>query len=152
MTTQTKAPTTTTASEDASKGELQESGRSADGKFLPGVSGNPNGRPKGKKNIITTLKQDLEIAIRENLTAEDVQNVVNAMLAEALNGNVGAGKLILDKVLSNARETEDEKETGGGLKVVIENATFEALNQSGPTVIDVKPEEISDEQSKQSEP
>lgn len=140
----TAAPMTTTDTTTDSKGELQESGRSADGTFLPGKSGNPAGRPKGKKNRITVLKQDLEIAIRENLSTKDIQAVVKSMLAEALDGNVGAGKLLLDKVLSNAREAEDEKELGGGLKIVIENATFDALTQN-PTIIEAKAEEITDE-------
>ena len=145
--TATKAKATTTDITDASKGELPESGRSADGKFLPGVSGNPKGRPKGKKNVITTLKQDMEIALRENLTVEDVQNVVKSMLAEALKGNVGAGKLILDKVMSNAKESEDEKESSGGLKVVIENATFEALAQN-QNVIEAEAEVIENVERK----
>lgn len=118
--------------------------RDENGKFLKGVSGNPAGRPKGRKNVITTLKQDLEIAIRENLTVADVQNVVKSMLAEALNGNVGAGKLILDKVLSNAREADDEKEQGGGLKIVIEHANIDALQHTNHT-IEAKAEEIKDE-------
>lgn len=118
--------------------------RDESGKFLKGVSGNPAGRPKGRKNVITTLKQDLEIAIRENLTVADVQNVVKSMLAEALNGNVGAGKLILDKVLSNAKEADDEKEQGGGLKIVIEHANIDALSRTNHT-IEAKAEEIKDE-------
>lgn len=120
------------------------------GQFPKGVSGNPLGRPKGKKNIITTLKQDLEIAIRENLSVQDVQNVVKSMLAEALNGNVGAGKLILDKVLSNAKEAEEDKEMGGGLKIIIEHATIDALQHSS-NVIEAKAEEIENEQSEQPE-
>lgn len=117
--------------------------RSEDGKFLPGVSGNPKGRPKGRKNVITELKQDLEIAIRSNLTQEDVEGVVKSMLAEALNGNVGAGKLILDKVLSNAKDQDDAQDHAGGLRIVIENATVEALATS-TTIIDSTSEEVSE--------
>ena len=137
----TKAQTTITASTDESS-QLPAT-RGKDGTFLPGISGNPKGRPKGKKNQITELKQDLEIALRENLSAEDVQNVVRAMLAAALEGNVGAGKLILDKVMSNAREAEDAQESGGGLKIVIENATLDVL-QSNQTLIEGESEEITE--------
>lgn len=139
----TKAKTITTPSTEESKQspETQDKPvvRAPDGQFLPGVSGNPNGRPKGKKNLITTLKQDLEIALREGLSVSDVQAVVKSMLAEALNGNVGAGKLILDKVMSNARIEEDEKDSSGGLRIIIENATLDVLQQNH-NVIDVKPE------------
>jgi len=115
--------------------------RDEKGRFVAGASGNPEGRPKGRKNLISMMKQDLEIAIRENLTEADVHNVVKSMLAEALKGNVGAGKLILDKVMSNAKEAEDEKDTSGGLKIVIENATLDILQENN-RIIDVKAEEV----------
>jgi hypothetical protein len=135
----TKAQTTTTASTVESS--LPSETRGKDGKFLPGKSGNPNGRPKGRKNQITVLKQDLEIAIRERMDPEKVQAVVDSMFAEALNGNVGAGKLILDKIMSNAKEAEEEKDTGGGLKIVIEQANIDSLAKSD-NIIDIKPEVI----------
>jgi len=117
--------------------------RDPGGKFVKGVSGNPNGRPRGKKNLITNLKQDLEIAVRENMSPERVKAVVDAMFQAALEGNVGAGKLILDKVLSNAREAEDEKDTSTGLKIIIERASLDILPQTN--VIDVTAEEVSNE-------
>lgn len=134
-------PTTTDTETDPQA--LQET-RAKDGKFLPGVSGNPKGRPKGKKNQITELKQDMEIAIRENLSPDAIRAVVASMLAAALDGNVGAGKLILDKVMSNAREADDAQDSSGGLKIIIENATMDVL-QNNQNVIDVKAEEINDE-------
>lgn len=143
-----QSQTTTDISDSESKSVET---RGEDGRFLPGVSGNPAGRPKGRKNLLTVLKQDLEIAIRKNLCQQDIQNVVNAMLQQALDGNVGAGKLILDKVLSNAKEGEDEKESGGALKVIIEHANFEAMQHS-TNVIESKAEELQDEQREQSGP
>lgn len=122
------------------KGEL----RAKDGTFLPGKSGNPNGRPKGRKNQLTVLKQDLEIALREGLDPHKIKAVVDSMVELALQGNVGAGKLILDKVVSNARESEDEKETSGGLKIIIEHANVDVTNENR-NIIDVTPEEISNE-------
>lgn len=134
-------PTTTDTETDPQA--LAET-RAKDGKFLPGVSGNPKGRPKGKKNQITELKQDMEIAIRENLSPDAIKAVVASMLAAALDGNVGAGKLILDKVMSNARDADDAQDSSGGLKIIIENATMDVL-QNNQNVIDVTAEEISDE-------
>lgn len=130
--------TTTNIAEESS--QLPET-RDANGRFVAGVSGNPNGRPKGRKNVITALKQDMEIALRENLSIEDIKGVVQSMLAEALNGNVGAGKLILDKVMSSAKETEDAKETGGGLKIIIEHASIDAL-QKDTNIIEAIAEEV----------
>jgi hypothetical protein len=137
----TKAPTTTTNSTEESKKSPVT--RDEKGRFVAGTSGNPNGRPKGRKNVITELKQDMEIALRENLSVEEIQGVVRAMLAEALNGNVGAGKLILDKVLSSAKETDDAKETGGGLKVVIEHATIDSF-QKDSNIIEAIAEEVTE--------
>ena len=140
--------TTTAIAEESSQSPAT---RDDKGRFVAGVSGNPNGRPKGRKNVITELKQDMEIALRENLSAEDIKGVIQSMLAEALNGNVGAGKLILDKVLSNARDTEDAKEQEGGMKVIIEHAIIDSLHSS-TNIIDSKAEEISNEQREQPEP
>jgi hypothetical protein len=121
--------------------------RGEDGKFLPGVSGNPNGRPKGKKNEITELKQDLELAVRKNINSHQVQGIVSAMVEKAMDGNVGAAKLILDKVLTNARETEEIQDSGGGLKIIIENAQLDVLQQNH-SVIDAIAEEVTHEQEK----
>ena len=127
-------------------GEAEETrviARDENGRWLKGESGNLNGRPKGRKNVITELKQDLEIALRENLTVSDVQDVVAAMLLKALEGNVGAAKLILDKVMSNAREAEDVQDTSGGLKIIIENATLTNLQDTRNVPIDVTPTEVT---------
>ena len=104
------------------EGEIQT--RDPAGRFLPGVSGNPNGRPPTKKNQITNLKQDLEIAIRKHVRAEDIKAIVDKMVRLAVEeGSVGAAKLILDKTVSNAKEADEEKGDTGGIRVVIENVT-----------------------------
>ena len=83
----------------------------------------------------------MEIALRENLSVEDIKGVIQSMLAEALNGNVGAGKLILDKVLSSAKSEDDATEKSGGLKIVIEHANIDAL-QRDTNVIEAIAEEV----------
>jgi hypothetical protein len=140
--TVTDQKTTTTDLSPESSQSLET--RDEKGRFVAGVSGNPNGRPKGRKNVITALKQDMEIALRENLSVEDIKGVIQSMLAEALNGNVGAGKLILDKVLSGAKTEEDVKETGGGLKIIIEHANIDSFQKDGNTIIDAIAEEVTE--------
>ena len=98
--------------------------RNPDGTFVKGVSGNPAGRPPSKRNQITTLKQDLEIAIRQNVKPHQIHAIVDKMIDLAINeGSVGAAKLILDKTVSNAKDDEEVKHDGGGVRVIIENVT-----------------------------
>lgn len=137
----TPAETTTTTPMSCDSQQQSVPQRDAQGRFVKGSSGNYAGRPKGKKNELTELKQDLEIAVRKNLTSNKISSIVDAMIQKALEGNVGAAKVILDKVVSNAKEIEDAQESGGGLKIVIENATLDVLQQNNK-VIDLTAEEI----------
>lgn len=102
---------------------MGEVARNPDGTFPTGVSGNPKGRPPSKRNQITNLKQDLEIAIRQNVRPAQIQAIVDKMVELAQDGSVGAAKLILDKTVSNAKDIEEVKADGGGVRVIIENVT-----------------------------
>lgn len=104
--------------------------RNADGTFPAGVSGNPLGRPKGKKNELTELKQDLEIAVRKSLPVHRIKGIVEKVAQMAEEGNLRAAKLILDKVISNAKDVDDVDNKGvGGITIRIENATFAAKRE-----------------------
>lgn len=108
--------------------------RKDDGTFQKGVSGNPAGRPKGSKNEIIELKQRLEVAVRKNLTAEKIGRIVDKMVELAEKGNVGAAKLLLDKTVSNARDSDDIDNKGaGGITIRIENATFAKQREQSPS-------------------
>ena len=124
------------------EGEMAK--RAPDGTFLPGVSGNPKGRPPSKKNQLTNLKQDLEIAIRRNVSATDVQEIVQSMIDLAKEGSVGAAKLILDKTVSNAKDAEHTEEAGGGIRVVVENVTIGRDNSKTIDAEDGEYTEIED--------
>lgn len=101
--------------------------RSPDGKFLPGKSGNPRGRPKGTKNRITELREEMELALREGLNPDVLKAVLASMVTEALEGNVTAAKLILDKVMENAKSREDVTEENPEIIININNLTKEDL-------------------------
>lgn len=104
--------------------------RNADGTFPAGISGNPLGRPKGRKNELTELKMDLEIAVRKTLPLHRIKNIVEKVAAMAEEGNLRAAKLILDKVISNAKDVDDVDNKGvGGITIRIENATFAAKRE-----------------------
>ncbi len=119
-----------------SSGAKKKDGRANNGRWVKGQSGNPAGRPKGSKNRIVAMKQDLELAIRENITSGEVRKIVNAMIAEAQDGNVSAAKLILDKVMSNAKVDEDITESQGGISINIKNLTVDSIKEVEGEVID----------------
>lgn len=109
--------------------------RNDKGQFIKGQSGNAQGRPKGSKNRIAEMKLELEEAIRSNLQTGQITAVVQSMVAEALNGNVSAGKLILDKVMSNAKAVDETGEEQREIVIKIENLTPETLKEvSGETI------------------
>lgn len=110
--------------------------------WKPGQSGNPAGRPKGSKNHLSKLKQELEIAVRENMNSAAVGAIVQKMYELAVDGNVGAAKLLLDKVITNATGSEDATESTGEFIFRIKNLTVNNTPESPEddrVVIDVTP-------------
>ena len=64
------------------------------GRFQPGQSGNPAGRPRGIPNPQARLRQ----AISEHVPA-----IITRLVAAALDGDVGAAGLLLSRVLPQAK-------------------------------------------------
>ena len=59
-------------------------------KFQQGISGNPSGRPKGIKDRRTVYTETIEAMVPE---------LLDALKKRALNGDIAAIKLMLDRVL-----------------------------------------------------
>ena len=73
----------------------------ASGRFKPGTSGNPKGRPKGTRNFVTLLQQELQqtITVNENGKKKKVtrqQAMVKRVVTNALNGDARAILLLID--------------------------------------------------------
>ncbi len=60
------------------------------GGFKPGQSGNPAGKPKGARHKATMLA--------ERLMQDDVENIVNAVLTAARDGDMTAARIVLDRI------------------------------------------------------
>jgi hypothetical protein len=80
-------------------------------RWSPGQSGNPKGRPKGAKNLVTifneSFKQKLEIQERgkvRQITA--LEAVVKKLINEALKGNIKAIEFLLAKEPEITRRAE----------------------------------------------
>jgi len=90
--------------------------------FPKGVSGNPNGRPKGTKNRSTLVRELLEMESTFNnpLTEQSeklsyAEQIIIAQIAEARKGNVQAFKELMDSAYGKIKDVhqfeETEKET-----------------------------------------
>lgn len=112
--------------------------REENGQFQKGKSGNPAGRPpKTRKGELTNLKQEMELAIRQHLTVDRVKRIVDRIAKMAEEGNIPAAKLILDKLVPNARDTEDAPDPGTAFVFRIENATFAAREEKPQVTVQI---------------
>lgn len=68
----------------------QEQDRLKDGRFKAGVSGNPSGRPVGSKSKVSQLVN--------NMIAERAEDVTEVLVQNALDGDSGCLKLIIERL------------------------------------------------------
>jgi hypothetical protein len=97
-----------------------------DGRFVKGQSGNPSGRPRGRRNKITKLTEKLEVAVRKQVDPQHVINVLNELYIEAVAGNIAAAKTFLDYTLSKPTVQKDEQgetDKAPTIRIVVENFT-----------------------------
>jgi len=70
--------------------------RKHSGRFKPGQSGNPAGKPKGARHKASLLA--------EKLMQDDAKNIVNAVLEAARGGDMTAAKIVLDRIAPARRD------------------------------------------------
>jgi hypothetical protein len=114
------------------------------GRFLKGQSGNPAGRKKGSRNHIVALRESTEIALREYMsTPENAKKALKAMDAlfeQAAQGEIAAIKLLLDKVLPQARAGADDGEGEKQRPVAIQIVNQTSDQATTPmSIVDVTP-------------
>jgi hypothetical protein len=101
-----------------------------DTKFKPGVSGNPNGRPKGSKNQITLLKESMELMLREEAAQSDLLEVMRTALDLAKKGDRAMIKLILELHMSKGT-TQDNSQAAEKVQINI-NGPSQKVEQVVP--------------------
>lgn len=105
--------------------------RDEKGRFVTGVSGNPDGRPAGSKNRSVLLRQQLDVALLDEIISDgEFIKVLEAMLLKAKQGDVQAAKLILKDI---AGIRDDSKKSNGPktVNVLIENYTKNEVIENG---------------------
>lgn len=68
-----------------------KNGRKKDGRFSPGYVANPSGRPPGARGKAALLA--------EQLIDADCQGIVSKMVSLAKDGDVGAARMLIDRLL-----------------------------------------------------
>jgi Family of unknown function (DUF5681) len=74
----------------------EQEGRDADGRFMKGCSGNPHGRPPGRRNKATEAA--------ELLLDGEVEALTRRAVELALDGQIGALRLCLDRIIPPRRQ------------------------------------------------
>jgi hypothetical protein len=107
--------------------------------FEKGKSGNPNGRPKGAKSKAVLIRDQLINALEK-----DAVNVVKAIVKKALEGDMQAAKIIMDRLIPQQKAVISGEE---GMRQPVVNIVVGSIDKanSDQQFIDVKPIKIERE-------
>src|SRR5205807_3276838 len=83
-----------------------DAGRTKDGRFAPGRSGNPAGRPKGARNRATLFRE----ALREG----EAETLIRALVDRALAGDAVALRFCVDRLVAKPRARAVELDLAPG--------------------------------------
>lgn len=99
------------------------------GRFIPGQSGNPEGKAKGLRNYITNERLMLESALRDYVGHRDqakkllegIDRVLTIAVAGEDKDAISAMKLLLDRVMPAmpSKEAEEADKTDRRLEIII---------------------------------
>jgi hypothetical protein len=106
------------------------------GRFVKGVSGNPDGRPKGSKNRITLLKMATEEAWRDR-NSDKLDMLLDMIVSDAMDGDKSARKMIFDALISKANMSED-KAAGDQQKITVHRMVVNQEKQGETSTSDSK--------------
>lgn len=137
------------------------------GRFVPGQSGNPEGKAKGLRNYITHERLMLESALRDYVgqpeQAQKLLDGIERILSIAVDGDdqqaISAMKLLLDRVMPAMpiKEAEEAVKTDRVLEIIIRTnpdakVPVQAVVDGDFTVIEEPSCPTSKQDSKQTKP
>lgn len=100
------------------------------------------GRPKGSKNKSTLLREALNNQFEEALKIK-FEAVVNAVVQEAVDGNMVAAKMLLDRIIPVHKAADFKKSSSGGMEITINVEGMASSVRIDPDVVeDAEFEEI----------
>lgn len=103
--------------------------RDEQGRFVPGVSGNPEGRTPDsfEDKIVKKATKELIAEYKEAL-GESLPMIRPILIAKALEGDMTAIKEIHDRVMDKSKQPTDLTSDGKPIQVVVPPQLVEAFN------------------------
>lgn len=102
--------------------------------FEKGKSGNPKGRPVGRKSKSVLIRDQLINALEK-----DAVEVVKAIVKKALEGDMQAAKIIMDRLIPQQKAIMPGEE---GMRQPVVNIVIGNIDENKSKVIDVTPTDI----------
>lgn len=107
--------------------------------FEKGKSGNPNGRPVGRKSKSVIIRDQLINALEK-----DAVEVVKAIVKKALDGDMQAAKIIMDRLIPQQKAIQPGEE---GMRQPVVNIVIGNVDENKNKVFDVTPIKITSEEN-----
>lgn len=81
-------------------------------RFQPGQSGNPHGRPKGSRNFLTEIREELNSAVEYSENGHHVQitkqrAIIKSLIAKAMEGDIRAITALLAHLTPAVNDDEE---------------------------------------------
>lgn len=105
-----------------------KTGRDSDGKWLPGHSGNPAGRPPKESTWMQVFDEELNLIFKDSGVSTK-REIVRRLIGLALNGNLRAISEIIEKSEPNFKQESEPVDLSEFAKVIANNYTVESDEQ-----------------------
>lgn len=105
--------------------------------FPKGVSGNPNGRPKGAVSKTTEFRLAIQTAMEEEMYSKAVE-LMRVLIQDAIDGDATARKIIMDRLMPAKKAVDSQSDNQkGNIIINVTTKSNDTTTISGE-VIDVE--------------